>query len=145
MIGAVPLFSGLGREDAAKIVGKLEQLSFKSGETIFSQNTEGDAFYLIESGTVQVITQSAGSKREVLAVLGPREWFGEMALLSGELRSATVTAVKDTIAWKLSYESWQDLIEKHPTWLHHFCATLSKRLSRIDQQFSHSRDAFESL
>jgi len=145
IISAVPLFSALSREDAAKVVGKMEPLPFQSGATIFSQGDNGDAFYLIESGAVQVVRQSAGRKSEVLAVLGEREWFGEMALLSGEARSATITVVKDTLAWRLSRESWQELIDKHPTWLLHFCATLSKRLSRMDQQFSHGRDAFESL
>jgi anion transporter len=145
IISVAPLFSALSREDAAKVVGKMEPLSFKSGATIFSQGDDGDAFYLIESGAVQVVTQSAGQKSEVLAELGEREWFGEMALLSGEARSATITAVKDTLAWRLSRESWEELIEKHPSWLLHLCATLSKRLSRLDQQFSHGRDAFESL
>jgi CRP-like cAMP-binding protein len=60
IISAVPLFSALSREDAAKVVGKMEPLSFKSGATIFSQGDDGDAFYLIESGAVQVVTQSAG-------------------------------------------------------------------------------------
>src|SRR5262247_4393996 len=145
IISAVPLFSSLSREDAAKVVGKMEPLSFKSGATIFSQGDDGDAFYLIESGAVQVVTQSAGQKSEVLAELDEREWFGEMALLSGEARSATITAVKDTLAWRLSRESWEELIEKHPSWLLHLCAILSKRLSRLDQQFSHGREAFESL
>ncbi|HEY3041711.1 MAG TPA: SLC13 family permease [Pyrinomonadaceae bacterium] len=145
IISAVPLFSALSREDAAKVVGKMEPSSFQSGATILSQGDEGDAFYLIESGAVEVVRHSVGRKSEVLAVLGEREWFGEMALLSGEARSATIIAVKDTLAWRLSRDSWQELIDKHPTWLLHFCATLSKRLSRLDQEFSHGRDAFESL
>jgi len=145
IISAVPLFSALSREDAAKVVGKMEPSPFCSGATIFWQGDEGDAFYLIESGAVEVVTQSAGRKSEVLAVLREREWFGEMALLSGEARSATITAVKDTMTWRLSRESWEELIEKHPSWLLHLCAILSKRLSKLDQQFSHGRDAFESL
>jgi anion transporter len=145
IISGIPLFSGLSREDAAKVVGKMEPLSIKCGATVFSQGDEGDAFYLIESGAVQVVTHSAGPTPEVLAVLGEREWFGEMALLSGEARSATITAVKETLTWRLSRESWQELIEKHPSWLLHLCATLSERLARLDQQFSHGRDAFKSL
>jgi anion transporter len=68
-----------------------------------------------------------------------------MALLSGEARSATIIAVKDTTTWRLSREAWDDLIEKHPSWLLHFCATLSRRLSHLDQQYSHGREAFNSL
>ncbi len=104
----------------------MEEISFGAGATIFSQGEQGDAFYLIQSGAVQVVVESGAGKSEVVAILGPRDWFGEMALLSGEPRSATITSVKETTLWRLRREEWDELIEKHPTWLLQFCATLSK-------------------
>ena len=145
MIRSIPIFSGLSREDNAKVLGKMEENFFRAGTIIFSRGDKGDAFYLIQSGTVQVVFESAGRRPEIIAVLGPQDWFGEMALLSGEARSATITTVKDTTVWRLSREAWNELIEKHPSWLLHFCATLSKRLSRADEQYSKGRDAFDSL
>jgi anion transporter len=144
-IRAFPLFSGLSREDIAKILGRLEEKYFNAGTTVFSQGDQGDSFYFIQSGTVQVVLESGGGRRESIAVLGPQDWFGEMALLSGEPRSATIVAVKDTTVWRLSREAWNELIEKYPTWLLHFCATLSKRLAHVEQQYSQGRDAFNSL
>jgi anion transporter len=144
-IRTIPLFSGLSREDIAKILGRLEEKFFDAGTTVFSQGDQGDSFYLIQSGAVQVILESAGGRRESIAVLGPQDSFGEMALLSGEPRSATIITVKDTTVWRLSREAWNELIERYPTWLLHFCATLSKRLARIEQQYSQGRDAFNSL
>lgn len=144
-IRSIPIFSGLSREDIAKILGKMEERSFGGGTTIFSQGDKGDAFYLIQSGAVQVVLQSAGGRSEAIAVLGPQEWFGEMALLSGEPRSATILTVKETTLLKLSRAAWDELIEKHPTWLLHFCAALSKRLSLTEQQYSIGRDAFTTL
>ncbi|HWO41113.1 MAG TPA: SLC13 family permease [Candidatus Eisenbacteria bacterium] len=141
---SIPLFSGLSREEIAKILGKLEEKFFPANTTIFSQGDRGDSFYLIENGAVQVVLQS-GAKAEVMAVLGPRDWFGEMALLTGEPRSASIVTLKDTSVWRLSLEDWRELIEKHPTWLLHFCAALSQRLSRLDRQYSQSRDAFNAL
>jgi anion transporter len=140
-----PLFSGLSREDIAKILGRLEERSFHAGTTIVSQGDQGDSFYIIQSGAVQVVLESGGGRKESIAVLGPQEGFGEMALLSGEPRSATIIAVKDSTVWRLSREAWNELIEKYPTWLLHFCATLSKRLARVEQQYSQGRDAFNSL
>jgi anion transporter len=140
-----PLFSGLSREDIAKILGKLEEKSFSAGTTVVSQGDKGDSFYFIQSGAVQVILESGGGRRESIAVLGPQDSFGEMALFSGEPRSATIITVKDTTVWRLSREAWNELIEKYPTWLLHFCATLSKRLARVEQQYSQGRDAFNSL
>ncbi|HEV8342012.1 MAG TPA: SLC13 family permease [Candidatus Binatia bacterium] len=144
-IRTIPLFSGLSREDIAKVLGKLEEKTFNPGTTVMSQGDKGDSFYFIQSGAVQVVLESFGGRRETIAVLGPQDWFGEMALLSGEPRSATIITVKDTTVWRLSREAWDELIEKHPTWLLHFCATLSKRLARAEHQYSQGRDAFNSL
>src|SRR5215813_4551914 len=141
----IPLFSALSREDIAKVLGRLEEKSFPAGTTIFSQGEKGDSFYFIQSGAVQVVLESAGGRKENIAVFGPQDCFGEMALLSGEPRSATIITVKDTTVWRLSREAWDELIEKHPTWLLHFCATLSKRLAHVEQQYSQGRDAFNSL
>jgi divalent anion:Na+ symporter, DASS family len=144
-IRANPLFSGLSREDIAKILGKLEERFFNAGTTIISQGDQGDSFYFIQSGAVQVVLESSGGRRESIAVLGPQESFGEMALFSGEPRSATIITVKDTTVWRLTREAWNDLIERYPTWLLHFCATLSKRLAHVEHQYSQGRDAFNSL
>jgi anion transporter len=145
IIRSIPIFSALSREDVAKVLGKLDEISFEPGATIFSQGDQGDAFYLIQSGAVQVLLETGAGKSDVVAILGARDWFGEMALLSGEPRSATIQSVKDTVLWRLRREDWDELIEKHPTWLLQFCATLSKRLSYVDRQYSTGREAFNSL
>ncbi|MGH7794852.1 MAG: SLC13 family permease [Candidatus Binatia bacterium] len=144
-IRGILIFSALSREDVAKVLGKLEEISFGAGEKIVSQGDQGDSFYLIQSGAVQVVVESGAGNSEVIAILGPRDWFGEMALLSGEPRSATIQSVKETKLWRLRREDWDELIEKHPTWLLQFCATLSKRLSYVDRQYSTGRAAFNSL
>ena len=84
-------------------------------------------------------------RSETIAVLGSQEYFGEMALLSSAPRSASAVALKDCVLWKLSRDSWDDLITKHPSWLLHFCAILSQRLSLMDRQYSQGREAFNSL
>jgi anion transporter len=144
-IQKIPIFSTLTREDVAKVLGKLEEIAYPAGATIFKQGDKGDAFYLIHSGAVEVVLEGSGGRRETLAVLGEQEAFGEMALLSGEPRSATIVAVKETTVWRLSREAWTDLIDKHPTWLLHFCAILSKRLAHVEHAYSTGRDAFNSL
>ena len=144
-IRSIPIFSALSREDIAKVLGKMEEISFGAGATIFSQGDQGDAFFLIQSGAVQVVVESGAGNSEVVAILGAHDWFGEMALLSGERRSATIESVKETKLWRLSREDWDGLIERHPTWLLQFCATLSKRLSYVDRQYSTGREAFNSL
>ncbi|MGH7818057.1 MAG: cyclic nucleotide-binding domain-containing protein, partial [Candidatus Binatia bacterium] len=145
IIRSISIFSALSREDIAKVLGKMEETTFGPGAAIVHQGDQGDAFYLIQSGAVQVVVESGAGNSEIVAILGPKDWFGEMALLSGEQRSATIVCVKETTLWRLKREDWDDLIEKHPTWLRQFCATLSKRLSYVDRQYSTGREAFNSL
>jgi anion transporter len=145
IIRSILLFSELSREDIAKVLGKMEEITFSAGATIVKQGDQGDAFYLIQSGAVQVIVDSGAGNSEVVAVFGPKDGFGEMALLSGEQRSATIVSVKETTLWRLKREDFDELIEKHPTVLRQFCATLSKRLTHLDRQYATGREAFNSL
>src|SRR6185369_17672594 len=103
-IQKISIFSSLTREDIAKVLGRLEEVSYRAGTTIIKQGDEGDAFFLIHSGAVEVVLEGTGGRRETLAVLGEQEAFGEMALFSGDPRSATIVAVKDTTVWRLSRE-----------------------------------------
>jgi anion transporter len=144
-IRSIPIFSSLSREDIAKVLGKMEEISFDVGATIVSQGDQGDAFYLVQSGAVEVVLESGPDKSEVVAIFGPKDWFGEMALLSGEPRSATIRTIKPTSVLRLQRDAWDELIEKHPTWLLQLAATLSKRLSHVDRQYSTGREAFNSL
>src|SRR5262245_65305329 len=113
---SIPIFSALAREDIAKVLGKMEEISFGPGETIIRQGDPGDAFYLIKTGAVQVVVESGAGNSEIVAVLGPKDSFGEMALFSGEPRSATIISVKETTLWRLKSEDWDDLNERNPKW-----------------------------
>jgi CRP-like cAMP-binding protein len=109
IIREIPIFSGLTREDIAKVLDKMEECSFSAGTIIFSQGDRGDAFYFIESGAVEVVVKGAMGRPEAVALLGPQAWFGEMGLVTGQLRSATVTTVKETVLWKLSRGAWDEI------------------------------------
>ena len=110
-IREIPIFSGLTRENLEKVLGKMEECSFKAGSIIFSQGDRADSFYFIESGSVEVVVKGATGKPESVALLGPQYWFGEMDLLSGEPRSASIITVNDTVLWKLSRDAWDDIIK----------------------------------
>src|SRR5689334_12691756 len=105
-IRSVLIFSGLSREDVAKVLGKMEEISFETGITIRSLAEQSDAFYLIQSGTMQVLLESGGNTSAVVSILGPRDWFGEMALLTGESLSAAIRTIKPPTLWRLRREDW---------------------------------------
>src|SRR5262249_58414732 len=86
-IRTIPLFSGLSREDIAKILGRFEEKSYSAGMTIVTQGDKGDSFYIIQSGAVQVILESGGGRRGSIAGVGPRDAFSGKAPFSRGTRS----------------------------------------------------------
>jgi CRP-like cAMP-binding protein len=100
-----------GSASLDKVLGKMEECSFNAGSIIFSQGEQADSFYLIESGSVEVVVKDVTGNPETVAVLGPQYWFGEMGLLSGEPRSASVITVKETVLWKLSRDAWDEVAQ----------------------------------
>ena len=91
----VPMLAGLGTKSLARIVAALEPRSFQPGSTIVKQGEPGGSFYIVRSGSVQVMLEREGTPAITVAELGPREGFGEMALLTDQPRSASVVAVTD--------------------------------------------------
>ena len=138
----IPFFSGLSRQDLAHLAGKLEEEKFSSGQAIVKQGESGDALYVVRSGAVEVILESDEVGAESLAMLNANECFGEMALFTGQKRSATVRAFVDSLILKLSQENWQELLKKYPSIGLHFCKVLSRRLAETDRDISKGLGAF---
>ncbi|MCI4352647.1 MAG: cyclic nucleotide-binding domain-containing protein [Thermoplasmata archaeon] len=87
MLGSVPLFSGLGKSQLRTMVTSAKERTYRAGETIVKQGEKGIGFYLILDGQARV--EKAGQQ---VAVLGPGQFFGEMALLDQQPRTADVLA-----------------------------------------------------
>ncbi len=81
---------------------------------IFRQGDPGDRFYIIQSGKVRVYRKDAGGLETEISVLGPGTSFGEMALLTGEARSANVEAVEETRLMVLSKEQFERILKDFP-------------------------------
>jgi CRP-like cAMP-binding protein len=85
-----PLLCGMGTETARRLLAGCTVERHGAGETILHRGDPGDALYVVREGRCAVL-RGDGSE-EVLGVLGPGDWFGELALLKGEARTATVRA-----------------------------------------------------
>ena len=138
----IPFFSGLAREDLARIAGKLEEIRYSAGQVIVKQGEIGDALFMVQTGAVEVVLEQDGLRVESVAILGPYECFGEMSLFTGQKRSATVIALIDSVVFKLSKEAWEELLSEHPSLSLHFCKVLSHRLAETDRDISKGRGAF---
>ncbi|MBK8096011.1 MAG: mechanosensitive ion channel [Planctomycetes bacterium] len=110
----VPVFVPLGAEELAALARDAVQQDFGRGERVVRQGDPGDALYVILAGTAVVsITDEQGGEREV-ARLARGEFFGEMALLTGEKRSANVTAVEDLEVLVIYKEALSAMMARRP-------------------------------
>ena len=128
----IPFFKGLPPETLAAISAKLKKRHFEHDEIVFVENSLGDSIYLIESGQVKVsINAGAGQQEKIINYLGPGNFFGEMALLLNQHRSATVTVTIDAELWILRKADLDELLVDHPEITLQITRELSRRLSDV--------------
>lgn len=123
------LLVGLSSKQLEDVSARLRPVKYRSGEIILTEGTPGDVMYLIEWGRVEVLSKTDGPSR-ILAALGEGDFFGEMALLTGNPRSATVRAVTDVDLLALHQADFDELVLKYPTLAVTLGRVLSQRLNR---------------
>jgi CRP-like cAMP-binding protein len=110
----VPLFSDLGQEAFVALAHGLSLRRFDDGQPIVEEGETGTAFYVVATGRVAVSRRDEAGEPVVLAHLGEGEFFGEMALLSGAPRAATVAAEGPVEVLELPADVLQALAGRHP-------------------------------
>lgn len=136
-----PLFSHLGRLDLARLAGELEEMHFAPGQAIVREGDRADGFYVIKHGRAAVLAGAApapvagdGTGGEPLTTLGPGEAFGEMALLTDSLRTATVVAETELTVWRLSRPRFDALLDHERGIARSIERSLSHRLAAMSQE-----------
>ena len=119
----VELFAGMDRRQSEQIARLLKERRFTKGETVIMEGSGGAAFFIIASGEAKV-----SSKGVNLATLGPGEHFGEVALIDGGPRSATVTAASDLVCYGLTFWEFRPLVERNGTIGWRLLQALAKQL-----------------
>ena len=110
---------------------------YKPGETIFSENSESDGMYIIESGSVRVFTKAYHDKGDVdveLCTLGPNSMFGEMAMIDNGKRSATVQAIEQTVCTIITKKIFERQLEHIPSWMVNMIRILVIRLRETNER-----------
>ena len=106
----VPLFEGLSRRDLEHVAKLVRGRSLKAGELLFREGDPGDKFYILQSGSIEILKEKAGAEADRLAVKKAGDAFGEMALLTEAPRSATVRALEPTNLLVVSREQFEQLL-----------------------------------
>jgi anion transporter len=138
----IPLFADLPPGSFAKIIADLREEQHPPGTVICYEGEPAQDFYIIKSGEVEVLINRAWDQREIVAVSGPNEWFGERALFSDRPRSATIVTRTAVEVWRLTKEKFDALIEENPRLILHFTQVISDRLYVANQELSKKQEAF---
>ncbi len=120
---ASTLFGGLDAAALDHVLGAMEWFVVGGGETLLRVGDPGDALYIVVAGRLSVVLHLPGKKEVVVRELGRTFTVGEMALVTGAPRKATVRALRDTQVGRLSRESFDQLVELNPK--------LAMRLTRV--------------
>ncbi len=133
LLAQVPLFSGLNPGELDGLAALIRRHRYTAGEIIFHEGDAGMALYIIEKGEVKIVLGSAEGKEVVLSLLGPGDFFGDLALLDGEPRSADAVAMETSELLILQRQDFLRFVAEQPHVAVNFMAVLSRRLRRVDQ------------
>ncbi len=128
-----PLLRGLAEEDLARLAGRARRRTYRRGEVIFHQGDPGDAVHLIQDGRVKIALRADSGEEAVLAILGPSDCFGELALLDGEPRSATVVALETVETASLARGDLLRCLREHPAAMERLLTALAGMVRRADE------------
>jgi len=137
-LAKMPLFAGQQHDVLLAVAERMVARYVPCGEMIFTEGEPGDTLYVVDSGSVE-IAASARAGSETLARMGPDQFFGEMALLTGKPRTTAARAVSDTSLWALGRSDFEDLALRHPSISLALSRVLSDRLAEMDRRYSQSQ------
>ena len=128
LLKSVPLFEHCSRRDLGKIAAITEEVAVEDGKVLITEGDRGREFFVIISGEVEV--RRRGRK---VAALGPGTYFGEISVLDGKGRSASVLAGKDGLkTFAISPMNLSALIDKYPSLAKSLMAVLCARIRSLE-------------
>ena len=124
----IPLFAGLDPKALEPLCAAARRIAIKEGEILFKQGEPGDTLYLIEEGRLKVFTTGADEQEVVLDIMGPDQVIGELALLDGGPRSASIQALSGCDLLALDREPFMGHLRQNPETAIHLLTYLSANL-----------------
>lgn len=134
LVRKVSLFTDLPDSDLKLIANITLRRSFRKHEVIFHANDSGTALFILQSGMVKISIMDQNAREVILKLLYHGDFFGEMALLDGKHRSATVTAIDKVEALVIEREAFLRLLRSRSDLLMNMLLAVSRRLRQTDEK-----------
>lgn len=134
LLKEIPLFKGLD-DDVLKALERVCTIkTFPKNTILFSEGDQSDSFYIIRSGKVNVGINDEEGREVILSILGPGEYFGEIALMDGEPRSAYVMTKEPSQLIIISKNDFHELLSLHPDIMMNLFRGLLKRFREANKK-----------
>jgi CRP-like cAMP-binding protein len=143
LLGRVPLFAELEHDELDRFSRVAVPRSFPSGTRVFHEGDQSDACYIVRHGRFRVTREHSDGRAITLANLGPGDIFGELAMLDGEVRSASVEALEDGELLALPGADVRALLSRHPEITVKLVAALVRRLRGANERIA--RQSFQTV
>jgi small-conductance mechanosensitive channel len=131
-LAGVELFHTLNEDERHVLAERLHPAPFAKGEAMTRQGAEAHSLYIITKGSAEVAISVAEAPRKTIATLHAGDFLGEMSLLTGDKRSATVVALEDVECYRLNKEAFHDILQQRPEIAEHIAHVLARR--RMEQE-----------
>ena len=136
LLGQTELFSEVGEEALLKVADRALVRTYKKGQLVFSEADSGDALFVVVEGLLKVFLTSEDGEELVLVTLRPPDVFGELALLDGGPRSASVEALEQSTLIALRRSDFLEVIKHDPVMTETLLRSLGRLVRRLTQQAS---------
>lgn len=143
LLRRVPLFAELEEDELERFSQVAVPRSFPAGTRVFHEGDASDACYIVRSGKFRITREHPDGRAITLATFGPGEIFGELAMLDGDTRSASVEALEDGELLALPARDVRALLKTHAEITFKFLEALVRRLRRANERIS--RQSFQTV
>lgn len=140
IISAIDLFSPLNSRQKSELASALEPLVFSPQESVVSRGDQSASMFIIRRGRAQVVVPEPGGRRQQVATLESGDFFGEMALFTGEARTADVVALEELEVLELSKTAVESLLRENAELAGAFSNVIADRQARLTELRSEVRE-----
>lgn len=135
-VSLVPIFNHLNKEQMDEIANVTRSITFKKGDTIYRAGDQSDSLYIVSSGKIKIYRLSESGKEQLLRILNPGDFTGELALFSETVHEAYAEAIVETSVCTIKRFELQELLIKYPSISLMLMAEFSHRLEQSEKQMT---------
>jgi len=132
LLSRIPFFTNLPPEELDRVMAGLEVVNLKPGELLFREGDTGDRMYVIVGGELEILKGPNADEEMILNTIHAGEYIGEMSLITGAPRTASVRSRGDVILLSMSRVQLMDLLQRHPHLANDMVGVLSQRLDNTN-------------